>query len=246
MRYLETTVFAFLVMLATSSRAKTDNAASFETWEDYISYSIESHESPSNTPPPFPVAKSSVADQDTAQAASVTQATAPPPIAEKRSEDSPKEYLIHFGAGARWLVPVRISDGSREDSLLSVFSVSVAPFRIIGEVGIDLSMGKDSSFFLEPNLKFFFVKHETVSIYLQGAFAVYSQSSGTYLGGGAGLGVVGGIMKHLAIEFRASAVLLNLNGADSASLLNTAPDSAGVDKTLLLCPSLEARLMARF
>jgi hypothetical protein len=218
----------------------------FETWEDYISRQKNHRDDPRETPPAPKVAKFSAVGQADARPAPGPQAEVASLSAEKPPEDSRDEYLVHFGAGARWLLTVRTSDGAMKDNILSVFSVSVSPYGIVGEAGIDLAIGKDSSFFLLPNLKFFFVKHEIISIYLEGTFALYSQPSGTNFGGGAGFGVIGGIIENLSLEFRASAVVLNLNEIESASLLNGAPEPPDGNKSLILCPSVEARLMARF
>jgi hypothetical protein len=223
-----------------------DDPEVFETWEDYISRLKKQQNDRQETPPPPRVAKSSVVGQTNDPSASGSQTETATLSAKKRSENPLAEYLVNFGAGARWLITVRTSDGAIEDEVLPVFTVSVSPYGIVGEVGVDLALGKDSSFFLLPNLKFFFVKHEIISIYLEGAFALYSQPSGTHYGGGAGFGIVGGVMEHLSIELRASAVMFNMNDVDSALLLNTAPEPPDGSKSLILCPSVEARLMARF
>ena len=246
MRYLFLLIFSFPLPSTPSTTARVDDPVVFETWEDYVSRYTKHRDSRQKTRPPARIAKSSVVGQINHDSAKESQIEADPPTVEKRSEDSPEEYLVHFGAGARWLMAVRTSDASAADSVLSVFSASLSPYGIVGEIGIDLALGKDSSFFLSPNLKFYFVKHEIISVYLEGAFVLYSQSSGTHYGGGAGLGIVGGLMQHLSIELRAAAVLLNLNDAESAALLDMTADPSTGSNALIVCPSVEARLMARF
>jgi hypothetical protein len=246
MRYLKPIIPLLLLLLPALSPAKNDMSEVFETWEDYVSRSNEQRNSLQKNKPASTVANSSVIGKASENSASVLRVDISPPTVKKKPESSIEEYLVHFGAGARWLIAVRVADGARDDTILSVFSFSVSPYGIAGEVGVDLALGKNSTFFIEPNLKFFFVKHEIISVYLEGDFAIYSQPSSTRFGGGASLGVVGGLIKHLSIELRASTLLLNLSGADSASLLNTNPDPTDGKKALILCPSLEMRLMARF
>lgn len=218
----------------------------FETWEDHISNSAERRGPPVENHLVPPVAKSPVVGRTNDHSALGSQTEVVPPTTRKQSEEPLKEYLVHFGGGARWLFAMRTSDGSMEDTMLSVFSASVSPYGMVGEIGVDLALGNDTSFFLSPNLKFFFVKHEIISIYLEGAFAIYSQPSSTHYGGGASIGVIGGMITHLSLELRASTLVLNMNDVDSASLLNTNPDPSDDKNSLILCPSLEVRLMARF
>jgi hypothetical protein len=231
MRHSKILLTVALVMLNPPSRARDNDPIVFETWDDYVSSSSGIKGSP-NYAEKHPEVSNPVP-----QSAPTEQVSARP---------NTDRFLIHFGAGARWLAPIRISDGLRNDKLFPVFSVSVAPFRIIGEVGLDLVMGKDSSFFLEPNLKFFFVKNDILSVYLEGTVAIYSQQSGTRIGGGTGLGILAGLMDHLALEIRAAALVLNLRGEDSVSLLSNISETSNGPTALVLCPSLEARLLARF
>jgi len=246
MLYLKYLALSCLLLLAPLVPAKVDNPAVFETWEDYISRPTEHRDSPQKNQPTPSVAKSSVVGQTNDSSAPGSPIGVTPPTAKKQSEDPLDEYLVRFGAGARWLLVMRTTDGSMEDNLLSVFSASVSPYGIVGEVGVDLALGKNSTFFFEPNLKFFFVKHAIISIYLEGAFAIYSRPSSTHYGGGASIGVIGGMMEHLSLELRASTLLFNMNDVDSSSLLNANPDPSNDKKALILCPSLEVRLMARF
>jgi hypothetical protein len=164
----------------------------------------------------------------------------------EESEPVTEDYVIHFGAGASWVVPLRLADNATTDKVLSVFSASWAPFGLVGELGFDMAMARDSSFIATPNLKFFFAKYSSFSFYLEGALAIHSHQAGVDLGGGGGLGMIFGIADHLALEIRASAVVLDLSGGVAMEMFGESDDPLAQVSNLVVCPSVGARLMARF
>jgi hypothetical protein len=207
----------------------------FEMWEDHQTGTVDPE--PASAPSPR-IAGTAVVGRD----------NHPPQEVSQSAEDTPaRDYVILFGAGALVVVPYRVSDGAMDSRVLSEFSVSWAPFGIVGEIGADLAIAKDSSFLFRPNLKFYFVKHEVFSAYLEGSCAVYSGSDGTYVGGGGALGLLFGVMEHLAIELRAGGSALSMSAQASSALVDGAPYAENDRASgLVLLPAVSARVMARF
>jgi hypothetical protein len=180
----------------------------------------------------------------------VGQADNPPAgeVFESVENTEAEGFVIFFGAGAALMVPYRVSDGAMDSRVLSEFSLSWAPFGIVGEIGADVAITRSSSFLFRPNLKFYFVKHDIFSLYLEGSCAIFSGPDDTHVGGGGALGLVFGVMEHLAVEFRAGGSAFSMSEQSSSALLDGAPYREGSEATpgLVLLPSVSARLMARF
>ncbi len=157
------------------------------------------------------------------------------------------DFVVRFGAGASWAVFLRPSDMASNDKLMTDFSMSWAPFGLVGEIGADMVIGRNSMFVFHPNLKFFFVKHHLFSLYFEGACDVLSLDSGVEVGGGGGLGMVFGIIHNLALEIKASASIYSLSKEAAESLFGR-DDAMSLRDTsnLMILPTLSARLLARF
>ena len=68
------------------------------------------------------------------------------------------------------------------------------------------------------------------------------------MGGGGALGLIFGLMKHLAFELRAGGSAFSMSEQASSALVDGAPLAEGSEAKsgLVLLPSVSARLMARF
>lgn len=158
-----------------------------------------------------------------------------------------KQYFIRFGAGASWMIPLRLSDRANGERLMSEFSLSWAPAGMIAEVGVDLGISRDNMFELKPNLKFFFLNNKWFSVYGEGGCDMIFFSEGKEVGAGVGLGFVIGIMENLAIEIKASASMFSLSEKAAGRLLELNDDVSEVQTSeLSILPSLTARIAARF
>jgi hypothetical protein len=229
-----------LLMLPASVPAEEVDLGEFEMWEQ-----VE-HSRPGATPSDA-IAKVGVVGQaDPPPAPSRTQEVSESAPAAEQSED--EDYVILFGAGASMVVPYRVTDGATGSKTLSEFSVSWAPFGLVGEIGVDLAIARNSSFVFRPNLKFYFAKYEMFSVYFEGTCAIYSGPSDTHVGGGGGLGLIFGLMKHLALELRAGGTIFSMSAETSNALVDRAPSSSpdGPGPSLVFLPSVGARLIARF
>jgi len=236
MRNLKNILPLILILIPSLALSETLDIDEFETWD-------ASQTDPAASAPPARLAKAPVDGQTESNAVrtelELTESST-------KATDQPKQdFIIHFGAGAIWTVPLRLADKATDDKVLSVFSASWSPFGLIGEVGFDLAMARNSSFLASPNLKFFFVKHHAFSCYLEGSLAIHSHLAGTDLGGGGGFGMIFGLIDHLAFEIRASAVLLDLSG-EVAGQMFSAEDGPAEVSNLVVVPAVGARLLARF
>ncbi len=158
-------------------------------------------------------------------------------------------YHFYFGAGASYWQPYRFSDDARSEMVMPEFSVSVAPFGRFVEIGADLAVGDDRSILLRPNLKFYSFETRYVSLYLEAQGALYKCDTGTFWGAGAGAGLMIGIMKHISLEIRGTAVVFNLSETASNDLFGRASDKIPLIKELsglVVMPSVGARTVARF
>ena len=220
-------------LLLASVQVQSQGMDGFESWEQAVAQASPSAAAVVADPP---------SDSRPVAAEVFEQAEA---VAD--AEQAPGEYIIRFGVGATWLLPLRLDDKASGDRLMSDFSVSWAPFGLLGEIGADLAIGRQNTFVFRPNLKFFFIKHPWVSVYMEGACEVLSHADGTEVGGGAGLGLVIGILDNLALEIHASASLYSLSEAGAAQLLDLPDPTARADGSdLTVFPSVSARIMARF
>jgi hypothetical protein len=226
-----------LLMLPASAPAEEVDSSGFEMWEDTTGAR------PDATPPKA-IAKAGVVGQ----AKPLPAADRAPEVYKSAPLSEDDGYVILFGAGASVVVPYRISDGATGSKVLSEFSVSWAPFGLVGEIGADMAIARDSSFVFRPNLKFYFAKYDMFSVYLEGTCAIFSGPNGTHVGGGGGLGMIFGLMKHLALEVRAGGTLFSMSADTSNALVDRAPlgGSDGSEPGLVFLPSVGARLMARF
>jgi len=158
-----------------------------------------------------------------------------------------KQYFIRFGAGVSWMIPMRLADMANGERLMSEFSVSWAPAGMIAEIGMDLGIGRDNVFDIKPNLKFFFLSNQWLSVYLEGGCDVMFFEEGREVGAGAGLGFVLGIMENLALEIKASASVFSLSDEGASRLLEFSDELANTQvSNLSIFPSLTARIAARF
>jgi hypothetical protein len=221
-------------------------AEDFESWDDHQVAMAKSRKRP--LVESSESAKEKLQDEPVASLVSPRQHLTVSASQETATEEvEVGDYLIHFGAGASWLVPMAVLGDGGSDKVLSVFSASVAPFGL-GEVGVDLALGRESEFFLQPNLKFYFLKGWHVSIYLEGLASIYSSSETTDVGGGAGMGIIGGLMDNLAFEIRANVAVHGLGGKPTglAGVPAEGTDVADAGTSLVICPSVGARVLARF
>jgi hypothetical protein len=237
MRFAGYCSIIILLFIPTVSQALDGSPSSFEMWEDHL---VASATHPVTKPVIIP--PSGVTERNSTSVSRRMK----PASRESDSAQSPEEYVIHFGAGAAWMFPMRLAEWKQSDVVFSKISASWAPFGLVGEVGLDLALGRKSDFFLLPNLKFYFAKHRSFSIYLEGSAAIYSYPNGTDLGGGAGLGIILGLMDHLAIEFRASAVMFGFPEEKSLPLIGSSSEQSAGIPAIILCPSVGSRLVARF
>lgn len=238
-------LFLASLLLMPSTPCDEVDSGGFETWEDYLGESAPSGPESSSS---RQIARSEVVGQPTNSPVPAERVVKPPDVTESHQAQSEDGYVIWFGAGASWMMPLRLSGGSNDSRVLSEFSVSWAPFGIPGEIGVDLLMNRNSTFLVRPNLKFFFVKHKVFSFYFEGSCAILSAAGGTHVGGGGGLGVTFGLMDHLALELRAVAVVLHLPGEATAAFAGVAleDDETAGSKDLMFAPSIGARITARF
>ncbi|MBN2496524.1 MAG: hypothetical protein JXR96_18160 [Deltaproteobacteria bacterium] len=166
---------------------------------------------------------------------------------ELESEDEAPQWAscFSFGAGATVLFPIRLVDEQAGgERIFSDFFASWAPFDAPGEIGIGFGLGRSGDILLQPNLRFFFVKSQAFSAYLEGDFALLSQSGATALGGGAASGMVIGLMDHLALELRASVSLLSLQAEQDVRFFDPRSNTAGSELAIFPCVTL--RVLARF
>jgi hypothetical protein len=220
-------ITACLLLVPSITRGETADLGGFEMWEDHLGESAETHTGSSSPVPAGRVIESK----------DVTES--------QRAESEDEEgYIIWFGGGASLMMPLRLSGGSNDSKVLSEFSVSWAPFGIPGEIGVDLLMNRNNTFLVRPNLKFFFVKHKMFSLYFEGSCAILSTAGGTHFGGGGGIGLGFGLMDHLALELRATAVAMYVPDEAMTAFADMAPAEGGED--LMVVPSIGARLTARF
>ena len=86
-----------LLFIPAVSQAQDGNPSSFEMWEDHLAASAASVKAPTvNSTPSRTTERNST---------SVSQKMKPS-TRESVPEESPEEYIIHFGAGASWMFPV--------------------------------------------------------------------------------------------------------------------------------------------
>jgi hypothetical protein len=156
------------------------------------------------------------------------------------------KYTFHFGAGVSYLIALRLDDMGAGQVLLSDFSFSWAPLDLVGEIGLDVSIGRSEMFIVRPKLKFFFVKHPLISVYIDLGIGFLSHKRGGSLGGGAGLGLVFGIIENLALEVKTDACFYNFRAGTEEGLLETTDKTNQDVSALTFVPVLGLRLLARF
>ncbi len=232
-------LMATLAIFCTGFEALADD---FELWDDQAKAKPVPAAVPAAVPTPVPAAIPAAIPAPVPAAAITTIDT------KAASTDSSESLsVVRFGAGASWQVFLRMEDKLTSDRVMSDFSFSWAPFGLLGEIGADMSIGRDGMFIFHPNLKFFFVKNQTFSLYLEGACDVLSFSDGIEIGGGAGLGVVFGLMDNLAIEVRAGASVFDFSDQAAVAMLGLDETTSQLaDSNLSVLPTVTARLMARF
>ena len=236
---------ASLLLVPSTTRSDNVDSGGFEMWEDHL---VELASATPGSSSSRQSARSGVVGHLENSPVPAERVVEPPAVAESHRDQSEDVYVIWFGAGASWMMPLRLSGGANDSRVLSEFSVSWAPFGIPGEIGADLLMNRNNTFLVRPNLKFFFVKHKMFSFYFEGSCAILSAAGGTHVGGGGGLGVAFGLMNHLALEMRAVVVALHLPGEAMAAFAGVAleDDETAGSKDLMLAPSIGARITARF
>ena len=218
-------LMATMAIFCTGFEAFADD---FEWWD----VEVEAKPAPSITPVPTA----------TPAPANTTIETEPLPANSNKNLS-----VIRFGAGASWQIFLRMEDKLTQDRIMSDFSFSWAPFGLMGEIGTDMSIGRKGMFIVHPNMKFFFVKKQPFSLYLEAACDVLSFSGGTEIGGGAALGMVFGLMDNLAIEVRAGTSIFDFSDQAAVAMLGLDETTSQVaDSNLSVLPILSARLMARF
>jgi len=233
-------LLAVLVAVSLTTQAVADEIdyGGFESWQ----------QSRADQPAAPPASKASAPDS---KAASSRPAAAKKLDSGARAENRPVQAgfdpIIRFGAGATYLMSVRTADLASGRKVLSEFSGSVRPFRSIFELGFDLALARDGSFFARPNMKLFLMRNVHNSLYLEGSLAIYSHPDGVEVGGGAGIGAVVGIIDNLGIEIFASAMMFNMSAAAADNLVTGGiGDMTGGGAGFILMPYLGARLVARF
>jgi hypothetical protein len=155
--------------------------------------------------------------------------------------------IIRVGAGAAYLVSIRPGDIALSEKVMTEFTASWCPFGAVGEIGFDLALARDNTFFARPNLKLFFYRENDYSFFLEGNLSIYSHAAGIEWGGGGGLGTVVGIVDNVAVEMFVCAMAFSMSAAGADSLvdegfLETEGDGSG----LIVIPYVGARLVARF
>ncbi len=169
------------------------------------------------------------------------------PLIGSVSDQFEKHYFIRFGAGASWMMPLRLADMANGERLMSEFSVSWSPVGMIAEIGMDLGIARDNVFDLKPNLKFFFLNNRWFSVYLEGGCDLMFLAEGREVGIGTGLGFVLGILENLALEIKASAEVFYLSEDSAKHLLDLGDElSIAQVSNFTVFPSLTARIVARF
>ena len=240
-----------VVLVAIPAPGQDDAFEGFETWDEAEASNPSEKTGSPDVRQARMASRTGQVDRAPAERAPAAQpAPAAGSLEQQAAAESPESsFAVRFGAGASWLVGLRVADRASADHWLSDFSLSWAPFGLVGEIGVDLSLGRDSLVLFRPNLKFFFVKEAAFSLYLKGGCALLSHEAGLEVGGGGGLGLVFGIIDNLALEIEASAAVYSLSDTAAAALLDL-PDEPqpGVEPPsgLTVFPAVTARLVARF
>ncbi|MBW1807868.1 MAG: hypothetical protein JRJ19_13665 [Deltaproteobacteria bacterium] len=239
--------------------AQGQDLGGFEMWEDTahaskVSAPLAMNETSSNeagqikNPPAVKVAKQHA--QATEQVETEVRKKAPAlPENTKVEESATEEFnpIIRFGAGATYLISVRPSDVALGDKILTEFSASWCPFGAVAEIGFDMAIARDNTFFARPNLKLFIVRNNSFGLFLEGNFAIYSHSKGIDLGGGAAIGTVTGITDHLAIEAFVAAMVFSMSADGAKSIVSGGfLGDPGDGSGLVVMPYAGLRLTARF
>lgn len=220
-------VLLFLQPLALAQELVLDG---FELWQETAPVSVLGTQS--ETPPAAKIARASVESRVSSKARA--------PVSQI------EEPIVQFGAGASFAVPMGLSEQSGLPKFFSEFSANWAPRGAMAAVGADLAIGRDNSFIFRPNLKFYVVTQNALSVYLEGACGVYALDSLTEVGGGAGLGIVVGLMDHLALELRATGMAFSLSPQVAATFFKGDPRSSDSENSVILFAGFAARLMAKF
>lgn len=240
-----------IVLVAAPAPGQDDAFEGFETWEEVeASRPSEQTGSPDVRQARMASTTGQIERAPAERAPAVQPAPAAGSLEQQAAAESPApSFAVRFGAGASWLVGLRVADQASADRWLSDFMLSWAPFGLVGEIGVDLSLGRDSLVLFRPNLKFFFAKSAAFSLYLKGGCDLLSHQAGLEVGGGGGLGLVFGIIDNLALEFEASVAVYSLSDAAAAALLDSPSEQPpGVESPsgLSVFPAVTARLVARF
>lgn len=228
-----------VISLTTQALADEIDYGGFESWQQSLA---------DQAAPTSPASKASVPDS---KAASSSPAAVKKLDSGARAESRPGlagfEPIIRFGAGATYLMSVRTADLASGRKVLSEFSGSVRPFRSVFELGFDLALARDGTFFARPNMKLFLMRNVHNSLYIEGSLAIYSHPDGVEVGGGAGIGTVVGIIDNLALEIFASAMMFDMSAAGADNLVSGGiGDITGDGAGFVVMPYLGARLVARF
>jgi hypothetical protein len=229
--------FLVLILPAVERSAAGEVSDEFETWDDVVQAAASDNRLPV-------VASSSIkAEAQLMGAASETPETSVEKRRQEPKTTADAEPVIYFGAGATYQFSYRPADGASGSSVLPEFSVSWAPFGLLGEIGVDMAIGRQNTFLARPNLKFFFVKSAIFSAYLEGSCSWYSHGYGSDIGGGGALALSFGILQHMALELRVGATFFSFSPEAAEHLLGA--QEVGGDELVVLA-SASARLLARF
>jgi len=234
-------VFAMSSMLLLAPAAGAHDAEGFESWEQY-QVKLQSSQAKDIASVPRPGTGQDAAMHDLENDRN-TEAETSVSVGDGNDEYDP---LIIFGAGAMYYMPYRFEDRAKANRVTAEFSASCAPFGKYVEVGIDLAISRDNTFLVRPNLKFFFIKGEYFSAYMEGSVSVLSQDAGSDVGGGAGLGVRIGFMEHLAMEIRAAGIAFFMSADASDGLFGSNATDAVGGPSFVGFLTAGARLVARF
>lgn len=170
-----------------------------------------------------------------------------------RADDEPAVHeqvssrtYIRFGAGASYLMPIRLGSSATGNKVWPEFSAWVAPFGRLAAIGGDLALGKDATLLFTPGLKLYVFESEVLTLYLEGSAGIYSHEKGTEFGGGGGAGLIIGLMDNLTIELDGSVTAFSLADEVVAGLLEQRTVADAPAAGLTLVASFGARLMTRF
>jgi hypothetical protein len=234
-------VLAVSILTTTSAPGQDWKNGGFETWDDAAALSSDS--TLSGEPFDSIAPQLSKAGQTKTSSASIMTQSNDNRVEVREKNYSKNDYLIRFGAGASWLNIVKLDNKVSGNTMLSDFSVSIAPFRGGLEIGTDIIMA-EQSFFVVPNLKYFHLKNDWVGSYTELDFPILLSHIDTQYGGGLGIGLMITIMNNLALDLRTSLQMFLVTPQDAEILFGQSPEGEGLRPVLLA--SIGARMIARF